>query len=71
MGLFDSNNRYLLASSYGLGYMSSFSDPLFNVSLFFIVRRTEITIHTCSFLVTIYIKSSKKGILITLHSESY
>ena len=38
LGRFGSINSYLLASSYGLGYMSSFSEPLFTVSLFCIVR---------------------------------
>ena len=41
LGRFDSINSYLiiiLASSYGLGYMSSFSDPLFTVLLFCMVR---------------------------------
>ncbi len=38
LGRFDSINSYLLASSYGLDYMSSFSAPSFTVSLFCIVR---------------------------------
>ncbi len=31
LGRFDSINSYLLASSYGFGYMSYFSEPLFTV----------------------------------------
>ncbi len=44
MGLFDSINSYLLASRYVLGYISSFSEPLFNV--LHCKTCTEINIHT-------------------------
>ncbi len=44
LGRFDSINSYLLASSYGFGYMSYFSEPLFTV--LHCKTCTKINIHT-------------------------
>ncbi len=45
LGDFDSINSYLLASSYGLGYMSSFSKPMFTLIVLHCKTWTDINLH--------------------------